>query len=375
MKRLLSLLSLCAATSMGACAAPAPAPAPASAPAAPATASGPASGAASPTLHTAVITETGLLDRIGPRRVGDVEYVRYPNEPMKPANRVLWSTGKADAFDDIRWETPERHAITVKPPAGIRGMVEWEPMKSIVMAVPTYLTGAGYENARNTILQIALNSATVAEVWFVVENNTGKNNLTTLLLAEGMSQSVFNAKVKFMVEPIDSVWTIDFGPLPIVDETSDTWAIADFRYYHGRPVDDGIPTFLGRSLMDLGYPNNTSTYRMPLNTEGGTYQTTSDGICFTGNGQLFWMAYDAGINPQPLMTMPLDEVQSHPLALEVKQVWKDYKVVVVVSCFCKRQNKNLCIGIRRNQIAQFCGELVVQGSSTCRRQTIIRVAA
>ena len=325
MKRLLPVLSLCAATVVGACGTDrAPEPSPTAASPAVATAANANSVVALSPSAVTLHTQQSVLDLIGPRQVGNVDYWRYPNEPMKPAHRTLWSAGKADAFDDIRYARPERYAITAAPPAGIRPMVEWEEMKSVVMAVPTYLTGAGYDNARNTILQIAIHSATVAEVWFIVESSTGQNNLTMLLLQEGMTQEVLDAKVKFMVEPIDSVWTIDFGPLPIIDDVTNTWAIADFRYYPNRPIDDGLSTFLGRSLMDLGYANNTSTYRMPINTEGGTFQSTTDGICFTGNGQLFWTAYDAGMDPNPLLYTPIADIQDHALAVELKQVWKEY---------------------------------------------------
>ena len=43
--------------------------------------------------------------------------------------------------------------------------------------------------------------------------------------------------------------------------------------------------------MEIDQPSNTDTYRMPVNSEGGTFMATSDGYCFTGSGQLYWMSF------------------------------------------------------------------------------------
>ncbi|MEC9070982.1 MAG: agmatine deiminase family protein, partial [Myxococcota bacterium] len=253
------------------------------------------------------------------RKAPGVDYIFYPGEPMKPAYRTAFEPLKADEQDDIRWSNPERYSITTKPPAAARPMVEWEPMQSIVMSTPQWITT--YAGAKDTVTQIAVNAATVGEVWFVVDTNTAVNNLKGLMVDAGMNQDVMDAQVKFLIEPIDSIWFIDSGPFPLVDDATDTFAFTDFRYYWDRALDDGIPTFLGRNLPDQA---PISTYRMPLNTEGGTIQATSDGICITGNRQLYYMSCDDGGCDQDIRTMPLDEVQTHPLAEEVRQIWKDY---------------------------------------------------
>ncbi|MDP6945795.1 MAG: agmatine deiminase family protein, partial [Myxococcota bacterium] len=273
---------------------------------------GSAKGSATTTITTAPPAAPGLAPR--PRRLGDIEYIRYPDEPMKPANRSLtaFAPGKADAAGNVRYFAPERYAITEPPPAGIRAMVEWEPMSAVLMAVPTYMTTDSYTNSRGTIVGIAKHSATVAEVWFIMENQLGIDNLTEAMLDAGMTQAAIDGKVKFLIEQNDTVWTIDFGPLPIIDDATNSYAFADFRYYHERAIDDGLSTFLGRNLVNIDQASNIETYRMPLNTEGGTFQATEDGVCFTGDGQLFWMSYDTGSPDYTIMDLSLEELQTHP---------------------------------------------------------------
>ena len=112
-------------------------------------------------------------------------------------------------------------------------------------------------------------------------------------------------------------------------------AFADFRYYHGRPYDDGVPTTLGRTLASFGMGSNADTYRMPLNTEGGTFMATTDGICFTGTRQLFNMSCeitgcDASTGGVPSWSnggnqyVNINQVQNHAMAKEIRKQWKDY---------------------------------------------------
>ena len=256
---------------------------------------------------------------------------------MRTARRGSHPSLKADNPSDIRYMLPDRYAITDVPPETIRPMVEWEPMKALILSVPGYLMMSNYLNARNTLLQIAKHASTVTEVWVILESATIQGTMEGLLLDEGMSQEQIDSQMKFIVATFQgaealinpqqdgiNVWLIDSGPLPIVDEAAGTFAFADFRYFHDRVLDDGVPTWLGQNGTTLGLDTNITTYRAPLNTEGGTFQATSDGICFTGDGQLLWMSYDTGQPDYSIMTMPLTELQTHPLAEEVRSIWKQY---------------------------------------------------
>ena len=263
------------------------------------------------------------------------DYVYDPNSPYLMATRKkpYQLIQKADANDDIRWYAPQLYAIT-EPPANIqnvRPMVEWEPMQSVVMSWPSnYVNSPAF----NTVVGISENTAKVAEVWFVT-NPGGTSVLKNGLKQKGISQNLLDTKFRFLETDIDSIWFIDSGPLPLVDKATNTMAFADFRYYHERPYDDGVPTTLGRALASFGMGANADTYRMPVSTEGGTFQSTTDGICFTGTRQLFNMSCqitgcDASTGGIPSwynggnQYVNIAQVQSHPMANEIRKQWKDY---------------------------------------------------
>ncbi len=263
------------------------------------------------------------------------DYVFGPEHADKlKTKKSLFPALKADQYDDIRWKMVQNYAITIPPVAQdtLRPMVEWEPMKSIVMQWPGgYLTSS--KNASATMLNIAKNAATVAEVW-IVTNPEAPDVIKQGLQGVGMTPAQIEEKVKFIPTLIDSIWFIDSGPLPIIDTATNTYAFADFRYYRERPLDDGIPTVLGRALADIGH-KAAETYRMPINTEGGTFQSTSDGICFTGTRQLYYESCGNGSCDPSTGGKPdwhqggytyvsMEDVNKHPLADEVREVWKEY---------------------------------------------------
>ncbi len=270
------------------------------------------------------------------------DYVYDKNSPYLPATkRFLRKPLKADAYDDIRWYIPHNYAITVTPAKidQVRPMVEWEPMKALVLQWPAgYL---GNKSASQTMLEISKNASTVANV-IIVTSAGGTAVMKDALADHGISQNVINTKFYFQETALDAIWLIDSGPLPIVDKEKNTFAFADFRYYHDRPYDDGVPTILGRNLSKLGFSANTATYRMQVNTEGGTFQATSDGICFTASRQIFYMMCDEGACNGNTVGAPawadnqyvnINAVQNHSKVAELKEHWGKYlgcKDVVVV---------------------------------------------
>ena len=151
----------------------------------------------------------GRADR--PRATAKVDYVFYPDALMKPAFNPLATVPsaalKADEYDNTRWHNPERYAITEAPKNNVRSMVEWEPMRSIVMQYPGGYSG--YTDVTQSFVDIAKHSLTVAEVWFIVDGQQAINTLTSKLLAEGVAQEVLDEKLKFLTTPIDSIWFID----------------------------------------------------------------------------------------------------------------------------------------------------------------------
>ena len=185
----------------------------------------------------------------------------------------------------------ENYAVTAPPAniATIRPMTEWEPMRAISLAFPADFLND--ENATATVVEIVRASHPAGEVWVAVNTAGAESGLKRRLKAAGVDEALFGSRIRFHRMAFESIWLIDFSPLPLIDSVTNTFAFADFRYYFDRPLDDGIPTALGRDLATgFGAEGPATTYRMPLDTEGGTFQASSDGVCFTSSRQLFNMS-------------------------------------------------------------------------------------
>ena len=251
-----------------------------------------------------------------------VDYVKRPG-PMRSAARNALPSLKADEFDDLRGLNPERYAITVPPSRRLRPMVEWEEMSALMMALPGYLTG--YSNAWNTMADIARHGVSFGQVWVIVSSEALGDTLRATIRDRGGDMDLVDVRLRTITAPLESVWFVDFGPQPVIDPATNTYAFADYRYYHDRPLDDGIPTWLGRKLPDLlGLSTPTTTYRMPLTMEGGTFQATEDGLCFTGDRQVYHMSCAAGACDPTLLTRPLSALNAHPLVDGLREMWSAY---------------------------------------------------
>lgn len=256
----------------------------------------------------------------------EVDYIFDPRYDTRlawqhPTLRSL----KGDWADDIRFAAPENYAITV-PPANlehVRAMVEWEPMQAVIVPVPGGFDDNYWDNAMGTIIGIVKHSVVDAgaDAWVLTPSQAMEDFVTAELIANGVPSFLVQSRVKYLHTPLDSVWLIDYGPLPIVDKQANTFAFSDFRYYRERPTDDGVPTILGRSLPQLGLANNTDTYRLPINTEGGTFQTTTDGICITGDRQLVNQTCELGACQWSIENLSMTQLQQHTQADVIREAW------------------------------------------------------
>ncbi len=189
--------------------------------------------------------------------------------PAYPLPGERHGAQKGDQYDAIRVDTPEWYAIT-KPPIRpeLRTMVEWEPMHALLISVTPWVTSSSA--MRKMYQEIVASTASVADVWVLYDSVSTRQLFEAALDAADVPAD----RVTWFPMDVESIWAIDFGPLPIVDPTTDTAAFADFRYYHGRPWDDAVPTRLAKEL-------GATAYRMPLSFEGGNIQADGLGRCFT----------------------------------------------------------------------------------------------
>lgn len=231
---------------------------------------------------------------------------------------------KGDEFDDVRAVAPELHAITAPPVdiGSVRPMVEWEAMRALVFAFPA--ATAQYSQASETFVNIARHALEYGEVWVLVDGAQAETIFKDKLARAGVPAEEVGSSIKLWRTRLDTHWLVDYGPLPIIDVAAGTYAFADFRYYHRRPVDDAIPTLLGRGVTRFGETLPVTTYRMPLTTEGGTFQATSDGVCFTSSRQIYNMSCLAGACRESIVALPLADLQVHPYTLEMETVLAGY---------------------------------------------------
>ncbi len=207
------------------------------------------------------------------------------SEPVSPAAmlpkfRLPWERkvpGKADQYDDYRLAHPEWYAIT-KPPsvAGFRAHTQWEQSQVFLIPYRTDLPAA----IRQTIVDIVVAALPAIDVLVAVPSASAEAALVSALKAQGVSQDLLDDRLHSYVVALDSIWLIDYGPVPLVRGSDGAIAFADFRYYHPRVYDDAFPT-------KVGWFFGTETYRAPMDWEGGNFQGDGEGTCYTSQGTLW----------------------------------------------------------------------------------------
>lgn len=202
--------------------------------------------------------------------------------PAYETEREQRTAAKGDEQSDWRLAHPEWYAITVPPASPVRAMVEWEPMSMLLTAWPDYLgTDKG---ARQTVVAMLGHTVTAADtdVGVVVETNAGAQKVLSLLLEWGLTEQQLADRVHIWQVPLDSVWFIDFGPLPVVDEALGRVGLVDFRYFKSRTLDDAVPSRMALAGGANGGPALPATvWRAPFNFEGGNFQGDGEGGCYT----------------------------------------------------------------------------------------------
>jgi agmatine/peptidylarginine deiminase len=195
---------------------------------------------------------------------------------MLPSERKV--IGKADASDDYRDAHKEWFAITI-PTSDvediIKGMVEWEPMQALLLTLSGNSLGNQVDQNLADMTYGSVHTAGVP-VYLLYTSENHKQDHVDRLEAKGVTDEEMNM-VHFVYMEHGSVWMIDYGPFPIKNGSGDV-AFVDFRYYHGRHVDDGLPTRIGHEILGI------DTFRVPINFEGGNLQMDSMGTCYATTG-------------------------------------------------------------------------------------------
>jgi agmatine deiminase len=199
---------------------------------------------------------------------------------MLPAWRLpeeIKIPGKADQFDEFRLKHPEWYAATAAPQGKkFRALLEWEEQQILLLAFPSASLG---DSVTHSISQIATGAAPYVDVWIVSKAKGAQNAFVEAMKKDGLSQELIDQKIHFAEYEADSIWMIDFGPFPLVDEAG-TIAFTDLRYYQNRVYDDALPV---RFAQQFGITD----YRGQMDFEGGNFVTDGEGRCYVTQGA-FW---------------------------------------------------------------------------------------
>ncbi|MBL6975040.1 MAG: agmatine deiminase family protein [Deltaproteobacteria bacterium] len=197
-----------------------------------------------------------------------------PAWPTPSENTV---PGKADTFSDFRAEHPDWYAAT-EPPKDktFRAFLEWEPTQILLLAYPS----AGLEtDVTNSIAMLGVHAAPYAEVWIVSKPEGAREKILQHMKDGGLSQNLLDTKIKFFDFEADSIWMIDYGPFPLLDDNG-VLAFTDLRYYSNRVWDDAIPARIAQQW-------GITDYRGQMDFEGGNFITDGDGLCYATQG-MYW---------------------------------------------------------------------------------------
>lgn len=155
---------------------------------------------------------------------------------------------------------------TDPPPGEVHNIAEFDQVEGVLIAYPNTF-GISYP------LIAAMSQETV--VTTIVANNTQMNNVTTMYQNNGVNMT----NVNFLVAPMNSYWTRDYGPW-FVRYGNDQIGIVDFIYNRpNRPLDNAIPQKVAQ-FMGLNW------FGMDLIHAGGNYMT--DGYSVSASSDLVW---------------------------------------------------------------------------------------
>ncbi len=157
---------------------------------------------------------------------------------------------------------PTNKAFTsTAPPTGtVRAIPEWDPAQAVLIAYPGNF-GIPYT--------LIAQESQYCKVMTIVASLSQQNTVTTNYTNNGVNI----ANCSFVIAPIDSYWSRDYGPWFIMTNNN-TIAVVDFPYNRpSRPNDDNVPVVMA----NVNYLNEP-LYGMNVMTTGGNYMCDGMGV-------------------------------------------------------------------------------------------------
>ncbi|MFO0974173.1 MAG: agmatine deiminase family protein [Phycisphaerae bacterium] len=186
------------------------------------------------------------LENYDPQRDGALPRTREGGRPELDPNRPLLPY----RLDLGGPEMPPTSGLIASPP-------EYSPAQGVIFR---YSSAEWPTVVRDCVVALTSDSGTNDIAYVVVANASQQTSASTLFAAGGANMS----KVQFIQLSNNSIWLRDYGPHFIWQDG--VRAIVDSHYYPTRPLDNYIPTLLGKSLFGM------TAFPMGLYYSGGNFQ-------------------------------------------------------------------------------------------------------
>lgn len=144
------------------------------------------------------------------------------------------------------------------PPAGYHAGQEFAPLDAVLLRWP--FDWPAQQESWGRMVE-AFNLAGTPQTIYV-DTEKDRDNAMAYLSGKGIATHLITWKI----QPTNSVWIRDYGPQFVYAGDVPDWAIADFHYYGGRPLDDSVPLTLARTE---GVPRINRQSLRRVFTEGG----------------------------------------------------------------------------------------------------------
>ncbi|MBN2172942.1 MAG: agmatine deiminase family protein, partial [Bacteroidales bacterium] len=193
-----------------------------------------------------------------------VSHISAQDQPVKKPYKLThhMSPGEKAMFHLVGKD----YKATDPPPGEVHNVAEFEKMEGVLVGYPGDF-GISYQ------VIAAMSEETM--VTTIVENN----NQLTYVTNQYQSNGVNMANANFLVKPLDSYWTRDYGPW-YIRYGDDHVGIVDFVYNRpNRPNDNMVPQHMADFL-------GIEWFGMNLIHTGGNYMT--DGYGISSSTDLVW---------------------------------------------------------------------------------------
>ena len=189
-----------------------------------------------------------------------------------------------DAYSDYRKKNINKFYTTKAPvTAGIRAPAEFEAQQAYLLNWRSNYTSLAWKKLFMEIIKGAWGEVPVLLLY---KDAAHKKYIEGQLTANGFPAKEV-ASTKYIIwwkNDSNAIWARDFGPMGIVGTAGASKGVlsfVDFRYYHTRILDDEVPT-------DLAKEWGINVFRPDLDFEGGNFMNTSDGLCASTKGVLWY---------------------------------------------------------------------------------------